>query len=333
MMETIWKKLLDLNGAFDHGVTLGIVIGIAALLVITPIVFEVLTRTGVVKSELRKELYTRYWAWVVMAPLILVPVLLGPGCFILAVCLLSLACYAEFARATGFFRHRALSFFVVVGIVLVTFASFDHWYNFFVALPSLTIAVLAVVAIFADTPKGYIQRVALGVLSFLLFGVCLAHLGYMANDTLYRPLVLAILLCVELNDVFAFCCGKLFGRRKIAPYTSPNKTLGGCLGALVLTTTLFAILMHFVFYGTQLDTPMHLISMGVILSVAGQFGDLVISSVKRDLGVKDMGALIPGHGGLLDRFDSLILVPPALFHYIGYISGFGVDQPIRIITG
>ena len=332
-MSNLGEKLIDLESAFDHPVTVGIVIGIGVLLVVTPIVFEALSRRGVVNETLRKELYLRYKSWLVMAPLIAGPVLLGPGCLMLAIGLLSLACYAEFARATGFFRHRLLSLVVVLGVLLLTFAALDHWYNFFVALPSLTIAILAVAAILADEPKGYIQRVALGALSYLLFGFCLAHLGYMANDALYRPLVLAIVVSVELNDVFAFCTGKLFGRRKIAPNTSPNKTLGGCIGALILTTMLFATLAHFIFKGTSLDTPVHLITMGLILSLAGQFGDLVISSVKRDLGVKDMGAIIPGHGGLLDRFDSLLLVPPALFHYIGYFIGFGVDQPTRIITG
>jgi phosphatidate cytidylyltransferase len=71
----------------------------------------------------------------------------------------------------------------------------------------------------------------------------------------------------------------------------------------------------------------------LIVSVAGQFGDLMVSSIKRDLGIKDMAATIPGHGGFLDRFDSLILVAPAVFHYVGYFRGFGLDQPTRIITG
>ncbi|MEM6473778.1 MAG: phosphatidate cytidylyltransferase [Planctomycetota bacterium] len=75
--------------------------------------------------------------------------------------------------------------------------------------------------------------------------------------------------------------------------------------------------------------------MGLLISVFGQCGDLVISSIKRDLGVKDMAEVIPGHGGLLDRFDSLLLVAPVLFHYINYFKadGIGGGTPVRIFTG
>src|SRR6202000_1817608 len=95
----------------------------------------------------------------------------------------------------------------------------------------------------ADQPKGYIQRVALGVFAFLLFGVCLGHFAYFANDHAGQAYQLAILLCVELNDVFAYCTGKLFGRRKLAPNTSPNKTIGGAIRGALLTTALFAVLV------------------------------------------------------------------------------------------
>ena len=109
-----------------------------------------------------------------------------------------------------------------------------------------------IVALLSDEPKGYLQRVALGVLCFVLFGVCFGHLGYLANDANYRPMMLMILLCVELNDVFAFTVGKVWGRRKLAPNTSPNKTAEGAFGALVLTTLLFAFLGHWVFRGPVL---------------------------------------------------------------------------------
>jgi phosphatidate cytidylyltransferase len=138
---------------------------------------------------------------------------------------------------------------------------------------------------------------------------------------------------VELNDIFAYICGHLFGRRKFAPNTSPNKTIGGAIGAIVLTTPLVAIGAHFIWFGTALDMPVPLVGLGIIISIVGQFGDLMLSSIKRDLSLKDTSKLIPGHGGILDRFDSLILVAPAVFHYVNYFVGSAGGQPQRIFTG
>lgn len=316
-----------------HPVAFWIAAGIAATLAVTPLIFLALDKAGKLSPTLRTDLWTRYKSWLVLAPLMVGPLLAGRLPAIIGVGVLSLACYREFARATGLFRFRAISAVVALGIILLTFAAADQWYGFFVALSSLTISLLVIIALFADEPKGYIQRVALGIFAFSLFGVCLGHYGYFANDKAGQAFLVAILLCVELNDVFAYCTGKIFGRRKLAPQTSPNKTIGGALGAMVLTTALFAALVHAIVHGTVLDQPVHLLALGLLLSLTGQMGDLVMSSIKRDLGVKDLGVTIPGHGGLLDRFDSLIFVGPAMFHYVNYFLGLGLDAPVRGITG
>src|SRR5690606_23716594 len=154
-------------------------------------------------------------------------------------------------------------------------------------LPPLTLAVMAVAAIIPDQPKGFIQRLGLGAFGFLFFGVGLLHLAYFTNDRDYRPMLLLILAAVEANDIFAYICGKTFGRRRLCPNTSPNKTVGGSIGAIVLTTALTALIGTFVFHGTPLDRPLNLIALGLLISVGGQFGDLMLSSVKRDIGVKD----------------------------------------------
>jgi phosphatidate cytidylyltransferase len=79
--------------------------------------------------------------------------------------------------------------------------------------------------------------------------------------------------------------------------------------------------------------PALLLFLGVLVSVAGQCGDLMLSSIKRDIGIKDMGAALPGHGGIMDRFNSLLLVAPAVFHLINYVVGIAEGQPTRLITG
>jgi hypothetical protein len=99
-----------------------------------------------------------------------------------AVATLSLLCYREYVRITGLFRDGTISFIVVIGILLITFAELDNWYRLFVALFPLTVALIAIGGLIPDQPKGYIQRVGLGVLGFALFGSALGNLGYMAND-------------------------------------------------------------------------------------------------------------------------------------------------------
>jgi phosphatidate cytidylyltransferase len=326
-------RLFGWRHAFDHPVTVVLLIGVAAILLAAPLILVVLCRTGIVGPGQRRELWQRYWSWLVLVPVLGVPVLLGAAWTIAAVALLSLFCYREYARATGLFREKFISLLVVLGILAVSFTEFDNWFRLFEALFPFVTGLIAALAVLADRPQGYIQRVALGLFGFTLLGAALGHLGYLANDSNYRPLVLLVLVAVELNDVLAYLSGKTFGRRKLAPHTSPGKTIAGAVGALAFTTPLVAFGVHFIYPGTAIDTPVRLAVLGALVSALGQLGDLVISSIKRDLGLKDIGAVIPGHGGLLDRFDSLLLVAPAVFHYVNYFVGVGIDQPICILTG
>lgn len=327
--ERLWSCRHALDAPFVRGFLLGLI----ALLVVVPMVFWILQLTGRTSEERKQELWARYRSWLVFIPLMVGPILLGAGWTIGAIAVMSVLCYREFARGTGMFRQPAISGLVVVGIFAITFAVVDHWYAFFVAIPPLFIGVMAAVALCADQPKGYIQRVALAVFAFLLFGVCFGHLAYFANDSQFRAILLWLILCVECNDVFAYVVGKSLGKAKLAPNTSPNKTVAGALGALVLTTTLSASLGALVFAGSDIDSPLKLVTLGVIVSVSGQLGDLTLSSIKRDLGIKDWAATFPGHGGLLDRCNSLLFAAPAVFHYVGYFRGIGLDQVSRLFSG
>jgi phosphatidate cytidylyltransferase len=103
---------------------------------------------------------------------------------------------------------------------------------------------------------------------------------------------------------------------------------------MLLTAPLVAVVAHFVFHGTPADNLSVLLSLGILISGLGHLGNLVLSCVKRDVGVEDVGATISGHGGLLDRFGSLILVPPAVYHYLSWHLGpLAGNQAARIITG
>ncbi len=326
------SRLLDPRSAFDEPVAFWITVSLAIALAFFPCVVWFVSAAGKVSVKLRGELMLRYYGWLLIIPVLIGPILLGAFWTISGIGLLSLFCYREYARATGLVREKWVSFLIVIGILLLTVTTLDHWYGLFMSLTSLTVTSIVAFAVLQDRPHGYIQRVALGVFGYLLFGVGLGHLAYLANDTHYRSLILLVLLAVEMNDVFAFCCGKTMGRRKLCPNTSPNKTIGGAVGALVLTTLLVTILGRFIFAGTTLESVPRLIGLGALVSIAGQFGDLTLSSIKRDLGIKDMAATIPGHGGLLDRFDSIVLAAPVFFHYVNYFVGVGENQPPFVLT-
>jgi phosphatidate cytidylyltransferase len=331
MHAVLSERLFGAQTAFAHPVTRGATLAVVVLLITSPLVIVSLRAAGAITAEHFGELMRRWLSWCVLVPLMLAPVLLGPAWLMVGVGILSAMCFREFARAVGLLSEQRIVATVYLGIALLTLAALDQWYAFFVALVPLTSLTIASIAIIDDRPHGYVRRVSLAVWGFLLFGSALGHLGYMGNDLDYRPMVIVMLLSVELNDVFAYVCGKLFGRRKLAPNTSPNKTAAGSFGALVLTTALVAVAGFFVFPAGALHQPLHLIVLGLLISILGQLGDLMLSSVKRDVGVKDLGDAIPGHGGLLDRFDSLLLVAPAVFHYVNYFRGLVPAQEVRVL--
>ncbi len=127
-------------------------------------------------------------------------------------------------------------------------------------------------------------------------------------------LVLFLVGLTEFNDIAQYLWGKSIGRIKITPRVSPNKTLAGLVGG-VATTTLVASLLGPLM--TPLSIPLSLLA-GLIIGISGFCGDVVMSAIKRDIGVKDSGTLLPGHGGILDRLDSLIFTAPVFFHFIRY---------------
>lgn len=332
---TTQQRLWDASLAFAHPATVGIVAAIMVGLVMASILVRVGRRVRWIDPALYAELLSRTRSWYVLSAAMVLPILLGAAWTYGFFLLLSLFCFREYARATGLAAERTATTSVVAATCVVFFAAIDHWPGLFTAAIALGIVAIAVVEVLPDRPHGYLRRVSLAMLGFALFSVSLGHLAFIANDPLYRPVLLWLLVCVELNDVFAYLTGKTFGRRKLIPQTSPNKTIAGAIGAIVLTTSLAAGLGCYVFQGTALAPLPHLVVLGLLISVFGQFGDLVLSSIKRDLGLKDMSHVLPGHGGLLDRFDSLVIVAPCVFHYFNYFwpAGIGGEQPMRIISG
>lgn len=261
-----------------------------------------------------------YRGWLVMVPIVLAVVFAGRKSTIVGVALLALFGFKEFARATGLYRDWWMTGAVYVGITAVAASSLVQdpvlhvpgWYGLFMALPVYIVSLILVIPIARNRARGQLQNSALAILGFVYLGWMFSHVGFLANSPHAYGYLLFLFLAVEGNDVAAFTSGKLFGRRKLRPEISPNKTWGGSLGALAVSMALpWLMWFSFPHFG-----PLQLVLAGLIVGIGGQLGDLTLSMIKRDVGVKDMGTLIPGHGGLLDRIDSLIFVGPLFFHMV-----------------
>lgn len=331
--QPTYERLFGYQHAFDDWAVVVIVTILGMVLAVTPLAIAIADRAGWLGPALKAELRRRYGSSLVVVPLLVIPILLGAAWTLIGFTMLGVFSFREFAGATGIFRERLMSLLVVIGILSLAFAAADHFYRLFVALTPMNIVVITAVATSQDRPKGYLQRVALAIFGFLLFGTCLGHLSYMTNDTHYRALVLLLIFCVQLNDVFAFLVGKLLGGPRLAPATSPNKTISGAVGAVVLTTLLVYWLSGIVFAEGELAGPLQRLVLGLLISIGGQLGDLTVAAIKRDVGINVTGVLVPGHGGVLDRVNSLLLSAPAMFHFVNHFRRIGLDSTIDLFGG
>ncbi len=130
-------------------------------------------------------------------------------------------------------------------------------------------------------------------------------------------LLLLLLVLTQCNEVAQFFVGRSFGRRQIAPTVSPGITWAGFCGGLLLTVIIAAALGPWM---TMLDLPRSLLA-GTLVAIAGMLGNLNVAAIERDLGIKETGSMLPGHGGVLDRIDSLIFTAPVFFHFVWYCYG------------
>ena len=282
---------------------------------------------GFLRFVLKKEtesMFKTYWSWILMAGIGLIVVFLGRVPTIIGVTLLAIFAFKEFARASGLYRDWWMTGAGYAGIITVGIASLiSHprgeepgtgWYGFFVAVPVFAIALILIIPILRNRARGELQRMSLAVVGFIYIGWMFGHLGFLANARNAYGFVCFIIFATALCDVAAFTFGKIFGHHPLRSEISPNKTWEGAVGAFVVAMILpWLLRFSFPFFGVR-----ELILTGLIVGIGGQLGDLSISVIKRDIGTKDMAATIPGHGGILDRIDSLIYAAPLFLHMAGY---------------
>ena len=297
--------------------------GILALLVVASAVGAVLARKARSEAARAKvaNLNARIRAWWLMVGVFTIAVWTGGIGSIVLFALMSVLALREFVTLAPTRRedHRTLvwSFFVVTPLQYLLIAI--RWYGLFaIMIPVYAFVLVAVSNVIAGRTDRFLERTATIHWGLMVCVYCVSHApallilqipGYRSN----AKLLVFLVLVVQLSDVLQYVFGKLFGRHRIAPVISPNKTWEGFLGGVIAASGIGTAL----WWATPF-TPAEALAMSIAITLAGFAGGLVMSAIKRDRGVKDYGALIAGHGGMLDRIDSLCFAAPVFFHLTRY---------------
>lgn len=221
-------------------------------------------------------------------------------------------------------EDRKLVFLMYLTIPFQTYFIYIKWYEVFVIfIPVYVFFLLSAMITLEQKTQGILKAGGTMFWGMMINVYSIGYIAYLYNlypssentSIIGRNLVVYVLLLTESNDVFQYIWGKTFGKRKIIPAISPNKTWAGFIGGVISTGILSLIISPILFKNNFLIS--FLLGMGI--AVLGFIGDIFISGIKRDLNLKDTSQLIPGHGGILDRMDSLIFVSPLFFHLIYYL--------------
>lgn len=268
------------------------------------------------------NLQQRVRAWWVMIGVFVVAFLLGQNTTIVLFALMSFFALREFLSLTPTHPadHRALSvaFFVLIPVQYWLIA--DDWYGLFsIFIPVYAFLLLPSLSALAEDTGHFLERTAKIQWGVMAIIYCVSHVpalllldihGYDGQNAL---LLFYLLLVVQISDVLQYICGKLFGRTKVAPVVSPSKTLEGLLGGGALAVGVGAAMWWITPF-----TPLQAAAMAFMIVLMGFLGGLVMSAVKRSLGAKDWGTMIAGHGGMMDRIDSVCFAAPVFFHLVRY---------------
>jgi phosphatidate cytidylyltransferase len=275
------------------------------------------------------DLSPRMRSWWVMALLVAGALVLGWQVFAVLFAAVSFLALKEFLTLAPTRREDRLIVFLAYltipinyGLIFADALFEDSYQIYLVFTPVYAFLAVAAAMAWIGRTDGFLATS--GIVHWGVV-VCVYNIGYVAflmrTPDAEAPagaagLVFFLLLITQLNDVAQYCWGKALGRAKITPKVSPNKTWEGAIGGWATTALVFYFLAP---YFTPLG-PMHAAILGAVVPVAGFFGDITMSAVKRDLGVKDTSQLIPGHGGVLDRLDSLTFTAPVYFHLLAYFA-------------
>lgn len=263
------------------------------------------------------NLNTRIRAWWVMCAIFIASLLTGGAATVLLFGATSFLALREFLTLAptrhGDYASLVCAFFMVTPLQYALIGMDSHWL-FSTLIPLYTLLVIPLLAAMTGEYEDYMRRVASiqWGLAICVYGLSHAPAllalkipGYEGQNS---RLVFFLILVVEISDVLQYVWGKLYGKTKLAPRISPNKTWEGALGGVGSATVIGAC----VWWATPF-TPLQAAVMSLVIAFAGLAGGLVMSAIKRELGVKDFGRLIAGHGGVMDRMDSLCFAAPVFY--------------------
>ena len=218
---------------------------------------------------------------------------------------------------------RRVLFWAYLSIPIQFYFAAIGWFGMFIIfIPIYMFLFIPFRLLLTQKTDGFLKSVGIIQWGLMITVFTLSHMAFLLSlpNKLNLPstgagLLLFLVFLTQFNDVAQYTCGKLFGKHKIIPAISPKKTWEGLIGGIILTTLLAAMIY-------PLLTPFSFlvaVLSGFIISTTGFIGDITISTIKRDLTIKDTSSMIPGHGGILDRVDSLTFAAPLFFHLIYYL--------------
>lgn len=268
------------------------------------------------------NLNARIKAWWVMAAVIGLAFVFGAAGVIVLFFIISFFALREFITLTptrrGDYHALAASFYFALPLQYLLI--WNEWYGLYsIFIPVYCFLLLAILATAGGDTTRFLERAAKVQWGLMICVFCISHVpalltlaipGYEERSLL---LIAFLVIVVQSSDVLQYVWGKLLGKHKIAPQLSPSKTVEGFVGGIASATALGAALWWITPF-----TPWQAALMALAINLMGFFGGLVMSAIKRDRGVKDWGHMIEGHGGMLDRLDSVCFAAPIFFHLTRY---------------
>lgn len=279
-------------------------------------------RSGEQPSAVIENLNARINAWWVMLIVIGSAIALGNTAFIILFGFISLFALREFisllpTRRGDYFPLLIAFYFVIPYQYYLVYIDWYGLYSIFI--PLYVFLLIPIASLKQEDTTHFLERSSKIQWGLMVSVFCISHVPALMN--LKLPgfegekiwLAIWLIMVVQASDVLQYVCGKLFGKHKVAPILSPSKTLEGLIGGVILATAL-GVSMAWLTPFSYLQATV----IGFIVCIFGFFGGLVMSAIKRDRGVKDWGQLIQGHGGMLDRIDSICFSAPIFFHILRY---------------